>query len=900
MRALLDLVDDDTTLITVNRRLSRAVTEAYADRRIAAGERAWRTPDVIPFSAWVERGWRTSAAHGFDSSASLLRPSQERVLWEQVVRAHAPRGNESDAPVAAGAAARRAQEANALVSAWNFPLEAAEFGFSAESRIFRTWARAFEARCLDGGWIDPARAASALADHARLALAKPRRRAVFAGFDAMTLQQHAIRAALVRCGVEVIDAAAPQIKGQISYRTFDDRFREIEAAAMWARGILSRAPRSRIGVVVPDLHRERPVVERIFDELLSPGSSLPVRDTAPRQFNLSYGLPASRIEVVGDALIALKLSRDQIELAEAGRLLRSPYFSGGNRGAAVRARVDAQLRDTGEPEVSLSLLAVRAGQDQRLGAALRDLVALRSSAPNLQPLISWSAFFSNWLSQLGWPGDRTLDSAEFQAVETFRGLLDELAGMGSVAGPVGLDRALSLLLKLADEHLFQPRTGPAPVQILGVLETAGLDFDGLWVSGLHDGSWPPAPEPDPFVPISLQRNAGLPTASPEGQLGLAKRRLEHWLGAAGQVVLSYPRFNQDEPLRPSPLLKGAVFEQETADEDATLVGFSACLNRARTVLETVSDELAPEISETRITRGGATVLGDQAACPFRAFARWRLHAEGVPVAASPLDARVRGNLVHAVLNDLWSEIRTQAALNALSSEDLSGRISAAVARALERERRARPDTLHGTFARVEQERLCALIKEWMRIEKRRAPFEVVAREIEIQAAVGPLSVRIRPDRVDRLESGEHFVIDYKTGSSEVRDWFGNRPDAPQLPVYTLAFEAESSGGTVAGAAYGTLKRGALGFKGLAERDDVADGVSTPAGSKVNAAKTVADWAKLKSEWRATLETLAESFAGGDARVDPKSPHQICVYCDVMPVCRVFEQRVDAGGDEDQT
>lgn len=897
MRALLDLIDDDTTLISVNRRLSRAVTEAYAQRRVAAGDTAWRSPDVIPFSAWAERAWRASAGHDAQTRQSLLRPWQERLLWEQLVRRYSSAADESGAPLAAGPAARRARDAFALVRAWRISLDAPEFGFSAESSAFRTWARAFTALCRDAGWVNLVDAQGALAEPARLAAARPRRRVVFAGFDTLTPQQLAIRAALSDCGVTVIDAERPQRKAEVVYRSFDDSERELEAAAVWARRRLLQAPESRIGVVVPELHRMRPMVERIFDEALSPGSAMPGRDAGARQFNLSYGVPISRIAVVADALIALKLSRHRIELAEAGRLLRSPYIAGGSTALAQRAMADARLRDTGEPEVGLEFLASRAGPDPILHSALRNLLRLRDTAPPRQALSAWSEFFSGWLAGLGWPGERTPDSSEYQAVETLRALLDELAAMAAVAGPVGLDRALSLFLKLADEQLFQPASGPAPVQILGVLETAGLYFDGLWISGLHDGAWPPPPEPDPFVPVSLQRDAGVPTSSPDGQLNLAQRRMDDWQGAADRVVVSYPGFEQDELLRPSPLLAGAKFERGDAAEDSASGDFSTALNRDGATLESMSDEKAPPMTDVNISRGGASVLEDQAACPFRAFARWRLHAEGVPVAASPLDARVRGNLAHAVLSDLWSGLCTWKQLNALSSDALDALIVAAVERALARERRERPDTLRGNFARVERDRLCKLIRDWIEVEKRRAPFEVAAREQEIEAELGPLNIRVRPDRVDRLEDGARFVIDYKTGSAEVRDWFSERPDDPQIAVYTLLLEARDTGDPVAGAAYGVLKRGALGFAGLAAREGLAEGVKTLSETKVQAAKTVDDWSALKTEWRHTLDVLARSFAEGDARVDPKSVHRSCAFCDVTPLCRVFEQ-VGAGDDGD--
>ena len=885
MHKLLDFISDDVTLITVNRRLARTVVNAYAERRLAAGERAWRTPDVVPFATWIERSWRECDS---GSGSLLLRPAQERLLWEQVIREHAP-PNEADRPLLeVGAAVRGAVKAFALVNSWHIPLDSRQFDFSDGPRSFRAWARAFRGRCQAAGWMDSVSAATALAEGELLAAARPRPRVVFAGFDFVTPQQQAVRAALARLGVEVVEAPPSRREARCAFRAFDDAQSELRAAALWARSRLIDAPDSRLGVVVPELHRVRAAAERIFDELLSPGCAMPGGVDAGCAFNLSYGASLSRVEVIGDALIGLKLAAGAVALTEAGRLLRSPFLGAGQSALWARARLDAGLREIGEPELTLDSLAARAARGPSPELDFDKLIELRRSAPRRQPLRSWSEFFSRWLWALGWPGERHPDSGEFQAVEAFRGLLDELAGMGAVAGPVSLQRALSLFLELAEETVFQPRSAPAPVQILGALEMAGLAFDGLWISGMHDGCWPPAPEPDPLVPVSLQRAAGVPAATPDGQLRLAEQRLRAWCRAADDVVLSYPRYQNDEPLRPSPLIAAANFELAEDRVEYTPPEFSLWLNRASARLEKVDDRRAPPL---RITRGGARVIADQAACPFRAFARWRLGADAVPVADSPMDARTRGNVVHHALSALWSDIRTHSNLTAMPMEALRQRISSAVDQAMTRERPRRPQTLRGCFARIEQARLCALIEAWIEGEKTRAPFEVVVLEETRDVLLGPLSLEVRPDRIDRLDNGDHFVIDYKTGDAQVRDWFGERPQDPQLAIYTLAAESDGARTRVAGAAYGVLKRGKVGFRGLADRDGLAADVSDVATTSVRAAKSVNDWPALKLEWRRTLEALAEAYASGDARVDPKTAPGTCANCRVMPFCRVFEQEV---------
>src|SRR6267143_5625134 len=115
-------------------------------------------------------------------------------------------------------------------------------------------------------------------------------------------------------------------------------------------------------------------------------------------------------------------------------------------------------------------------------------------------------------------------------------------------------RAFSTLKKLCADTLFQPESADAPIQVLGALESAGLRFDCLWVSGLTDEAWPLAARPNPFIPIALQKKAGIPQASAEGSLAFGRSITEEWAAAAEEVVFSWPEKEEDRDLAPSPLI----------------------------------------------------------------------------------------------------------------------------------------------------------------------------------------------------------------------------------------------------------------------------------------------------------------------------------------------------------
>ena len=51
--------------------------------------------------------------------------------------------------------------------------------------------------------------------------------------------------------------------------------------------------------------------------------------------------------------------------------------------------------------------------------------------------------------------------------------------------------------------------------------------------------------------------------------------------------------------------------------------------------------------------------------------------------------------------------------------------------------------------------------------------------------VADLSLTLRPDRIDELEDGRRSVIDYKTRAPSKTNWLGDRPQEPQLPLYSL-------------------------------------------------------------------------------------------------------------------
>jgi len=395
--------------------------------------------------------------------------------------------------------------------------------------------------------------------------------------------------------------------------------------------------------------------------------------------------------------------------------------------------------------------------------------------------------------------------------------------------------------------------------VLGLLESAGVELDHLWVTGLTDEAWPLKSSPNPFLPLALQRKAGIPEASAETSLALDRRITDGWKQAAAEVVFSFYEKEQDREVSPSPLIAGVP---EMKVEVPAFPRFRDVIFGLRKT-EVLQDRVAPPVRARQI-RGGTKVLSDQAACPFRAFARHRLSAEEMEEPTDGLDASERGKLVHELMRSLWEQLKDSESLK----KDVAPFIEQAAAAAVKELK------LEGRIAELERARLERLAREWLEVEKTRPDFSIHSLEEKRTLEFAGLEFAARIDRMDKLASGGHAIIDYKTGGNITpRRWDPPRPDEPQLALYAVAAKEEMTA-----VAFAKVRPGEMRFMGYS-RDDKAI-------PKVQKAKA---WQPLMQAWKNEAESLGSSFARGEAGVDPKKDLMTCRYCGLETLCRVYEK-----------
>lgn len=894
---LLSVLGPGSTLVTVNKRLAATLRADHARFTASSGTLVWSTPDILPLTAWLQRCWEEVLLCGaMPAPSRLLSTTQERRLWEQIIRA-----DQDQSPLLEpSGCARQAQGAWRLTREWNISVDEARFRYNVDSEAFLVWVQRFERRCGDGGWLAPAALPEALIDPFRKGAITAPATLVLIGFDELTPGFMALLEAIAEtgCGIRWIELDGRATK---THRIACAESRnEALTMARWVRRRLTENPEASIGIVVPELESRREVVTRALDECLIPETLLPGKGHLERPYNVSLGRPLADHPVVRVALRLLALLEPGITLLQAGQLLRSPLLAGWPEEAGARAMLDARLRESGEPKFSLKRIHYHAArQDRAHGCPIlaHHIAAWQSQSATLtEPATpsAWAERFSNLLQAIGWCRGRALSSEEFQAVESWRELLSGLAALDAFTTPMNARDAVALIGDLARERTFQAQSATTAVQVMGVLECAGQQFDHLWIMGLHDAAWPRPPSPNPFIPLPLQRALDLPHSSEARELRFARTLTQRLLTSANEVIVSHPLHEGDASLTLSPLIADLdPMIQEALCPEPQPIWQTAI--RAAACLETLVDDPAPPVPAGAAS-GGAGIVKYQAACPFRAFAELRLGARALGEAEIGLDARVRGSLLHRVLENVWERLGDQQTLLGISAPELENLVNEAVGIAISEACRLHPDTLTGRFRTLESARLFEVTMAWLDLERARPPFRVKAREQIFRPRIAGLDIKVVIDRIDALEDGRLVLIDYKTGAVTPRDWFGERPDEPQLPLYATTVSEP-----IAALAFAQLRAGDMGFKGIASEPDLIPGVDSY--EKVRQTRELPAWSEVLGEWREVVTGLACDFAAGNATVDPKDYPKTCAYCPLPTLCRIDELHAGDPGlavDEDES
>lgn len=884
----------DSLTLTVNSRLARWLLFHYSRQQSLNGHQVWEKPAIHSIDEWMRQAWLQSWPEKY-----VLTELQSKHLWQRIIQEDSSTSDLNLLHIQG--AASHAFKAYQLICEYRLPENPAGFNnYTEETQTFRQWMTRYRKQLKEWQALDPAELLDVVTERMKQGDIPYPKDIVFHGFDEITPQFKDWLSLLKSKDVPIhFRPFEPEsvstdhlqkiiTEKKATVQKYEDANEEVIQCARWIRSVYQEG--KTIGVVVPELKTYRGILERELKAELAPASVFPWEDRH-LPFNISVGTPLSHEPMIHLALLLLSQKNKRVPLLTFSTLITSPFLKNPLDEIQARRELDWSLRGSNTTHVFLPKV-FNSKQQNRCPTLVTLLDALMNWVDDTSFRLpsEWARRISKFLKKVEWPLDgKTLSSLQYQALNSWNECFDSLSSLDRVLQKVNRHQAVSHLTHIVTETQFQPRTHEEPIQIVGLLESAGMVFDHLWIMGCHAETLPPYPDPNPFLPfLSHQKPFNLPHSTAERELIFTEQTLFRLAHACKKMTFSYPTWQGGTEMTPSPLLTHWISDNNTIQNSASNKiqdhpGFAI-------PLESLQDYFAIPVSlkEKEFVKGGTGILKNQAECPFRAFAIHRLTSQTRNFPELDVDDSLKGSLIHKILELFWNQVRTSKRLHELhESKKLLDQIRQSVQDGMQL---FKFDTKgQSVFLKIEQDRLTQLIHDWMEYERERSNFEVLATESEKKIHLEDLPLTLKVDRIDQTLDSKTILIDYKTGLvPNLKKWFGERIEDPQLPLYLMEVNADAT-------VFANIRKDNSRYHGLSQEEDLIPRVGSNITKEHPELET---WDDLKIFWKTGLDKLANEFLQGRLSVAPLHGNDTCKYCNQLTLCRRTELLTSNNGEEE--
>ena len=314
------------------------------------------------------------------------------------------------------------------------------------------------------------------------------------------------------------------------------------------------------------------------------------------------------------------------------------------------------------------------------------------------------------------------------------------------------------------------------LQVMGVLETRNLDFDHVLLLSCNEGNMPKGVNDSSFIPHSIRQAYELTTV--ENKVSIYAYYFHRLLQRAKDVTILWNNATEDgqrgEMSRFMLQLlveSGQHITQHTLQSGKTIARYTpAAIEKTPHVLDLLHQYFV----------GPGALLSPSAInrymrCQLQFYYRYLadIKEPDNPDDELELDNRIFGNIFHQAADTLYHQLPnhvTREALDQLLKSKIA--IDKAVDDAFHQEL---PHAVIGGLHLINREVIIRYLRQLIEIDKALAPFTILGLECDVKRELSPLTSHPSPlkiggriDRLDQMSDGRIRVVDYKTGSKNIK------------------------------------------------------------------------------------------------------------------------------------
>ncbi len=464
--------------------------------------------------------------------------------------------------------------------------------------------------------------------------------------------------------------------------------------------------------------------------------------------------------------------------------------------------------------------------------------------------------------------------------------------------PVQVDMNLDTLMRLIRQlttgitipFVGEPLDG---LQVMGVLETRGLDFENLIITSFNEGVYPQKSSTNSFIPYNLRHGFGLPTT--EHQDAITTYNFYRLIHRAKRIFFLYD--SRTEGIQTGEVSRfmhqlhyhyGVHVRKKTVSFD---IGFGNA--------QPIQIEKTPAVMEklkqfTTIGEGSfslsASSINSYIDCPLQFYLTKVEDVDEADEVLETVEASMFGTLFHAVMENLYQPYKGQM----MQSDDfdilikntllIDKEINRAFSTKYFKKRNDVIVQLEGNNLLIASV-LRKYILQVLKVDKNHAPFRYISSEercnLQFPIQNGTLNVNLKGfiDRIDEKE-GRLRILDYKTGTGKLdfknldEVFEHNKENRPkfvlQTFLYGLFYKEKAAGQTITPGIYYI-------------RDVFKDDFDTELNNKELKEK-VTDFGIYEEDFKEHLTTILEEIFSFETPFIQTTNEKICQYCPYAGVC----------------